>query len=459
MYVTPVSNELLERYNKPGPRYTSYPTVPVWKADFGEDDYRAALRDLAAQTNPTVSLYVHIPFCATRCYYCGCNATVTRREEVVDVYLDRVQHELEMVTESLGKGKRVVQLHWGGGTPNFLTNDQMERLFRMLDDHFAIDRDGELAIEIDPRIGTREQIGFLKQLGFNRISLGVQDFDDFVQEAIGRIQPIDLTREQYYVSRELGFESVNLDMVYGLPFQTAETFEITLQEVINLKPDRIACFSYAHVPWVKSNQKRIDTSKLPDTNTKFQLFQTAIAAFTEAGYDWIGMDHFAQHDDEMAVAVRERRLHRNFMGYTTRPALHMIALGMSGISDLAGRFVQNDHKLGSYQKTLDSGHLPVVRGYHLNEDDRIRRLAITHLMCNLELPFDLTKAEFGVRLDEVAGESLERLEAYIDEGFVEFTPDRLIVTPLGRYFVRNLAMELDAHLEKNSDRPIFSKTI
>lgn len=459
MNTVAVSRELLDRYNKPGPRYTSYPTVPVWSAGFGEEDYRQVLRDFVRMPAADLSLYVHLPFCAERCYYCGCNATVTKRDSVVDVYLDRVEREIAIVAEALGTRRRVVQLHWGGGTPNFLTEAQTRRLFGVLQRHFDLDLAGEISIEIDPRIGSRAQLEVLRELGFNRISLGVQDFDPQVQMAIGRIQPEEQTKALYGHCRELAFDSVNLDIVYGLPYQTETTFSRMLREIIALGPDRLACFSYAHVPWVKPNQKRVDTTGLPGPYEKFDLFQTAIETLTDAGYDWIGMDHFAKHDDELSVAVREKRLHRNFMGYTTQASPHMIAFGMSGIGDLAGHFVQNDAKLGSYQKTLDAGRLPVVRGHHLSQDDMLRRQAITHMMCNLELPFDLALGAGSPSVKDALGREIERLRSFEEEGFVEFAPDRVRVTTLGRFFIRNLCMELDAYLEQKSDRPLFSKTI
>lgn len=459
MSAVAVARELLDRYNKPGPRYTSYPTVPVWSTNFGEADYRQALADFRQLPAASLSVYVHLPFCAERCYYCGCNATVTTKESVVDAYLDRVERELALVTAILGERRRVVQVHWGGGTPNFLTGAQTRRLFGLLHSYFDLDLTGEISIEVDPRIGSREQLEVLRELGFNRISLGVQDFDSQVQVAIGRIQPEDMTKALYAHCRELGFDSVNLDIVYGLPYQTERTFSRTLHEVIALAPDRLACFSYAHVPWVKPNQKRIDTESLPGPYEKFDLFLMAIDTLTEMGYDWIGMDHFAKRDDELAVAVREKRLHRNFMGYTTQASPHMIALGMSSISDLAGHFVQNDAKLGNYQKILDDGHLPVVRGHHLSPDDLLRRQAITHMMCNLELPYALTVAGNPLSVQEALSPEIERLRPFADEGFVEFAPDRVKVTTMGRFFIRNLCMEFDAYLDQKSDQPIFSKTI
>lgn len=459
MLSTLATQELLDRYNRPGPRYTSYPTVPVWSAQTTAADYRQALRDLAAHPDDVLSVYVHLPFCESRCHYCGCNATVTRRPEVVDAYLDRLEREITTVTDLMGARRQTVQVHWGGGTPNFLTADQTRRLFGLLNDRFNLDFDGELSIEVDPRIGSREQLELFRSLGFNRISLGVQDIDVVVQQAIGRIQPVELTLGLFEASRELGFSSVNLDVVYGLPSQTPDTFARTLEAILALGPDRVACFSYAHVPWVKPNQKRVDTTLMPDPYTKFQLFQMAIDMFTNAGYEWIGMDHFAKRDDELSVALRERRLHRNFMGYTTRPAPHMLAFGMSSISELAGYYIQNDAKLGDYQKAIDAGDLPVVRGHRMSDDDRMRRAAINHLMCNLELPYDMPARDFGAAGAAFVVDAAERLRPYAEEGFVAYEADRLVVTDLGRLFIRNLCMELDAYLDKNSDRPLFSKTI
>lgn len=450
---------MLDQHNRPGPRYTSYPTVPFWTRDFGERDYREALAELAARSAETLSLYVHLPFCAERCAYCGCNATVTNSEPVVDAYLDRVERELGLVGEIVGRKRRVVQLHWGGGTPNFLTSPQLERLFGLLDGWFDLDRTGELSIEADPRIATYERLQTIRRLGFNRISLGVQDFEPAVQEAIGRIQPAEQTREVYATCRELGFESVNLDLVYGLPGQTERTFSNTLRELIELDPDRIACFSYAHLPHSRPNQKFVDVTFLPNHYEKFALFLLAIDMLTDAGYDWVGMDHFARSSDELAVAARERRLHRNFMGYTVQPAPNLLAFGMSGIGDFADCFVQNDAKLGTYQKALDEGRLPVVRGMRCSEDDLLRRQVIMHMMCNLELPYDLTVAQFGVDVRTVLGEELQRLERFVDEGFITLEPERILVTRLGRFFVRNLCMELDAYLKQPGDKPMFSKTI
>ncbi len=453
-----ITRATIDRYNRPGPRYTSYPTVPHWNADFTADDYLAALRDVAATTDP-ISVYVHLPFCAERCAYCGCNATSTKRAEVVDHYLDRLERELALVTSTLGTGRHVVQLHWGGGTPNFLNEKQARRLMDMLHAAFTIEVDAEVALEVDPRIGSREQIFLFRELGFNRISFGVQDIAHNVQVAIGRIQPLYQTETVVYAARDAGFASVNIDLVYGLPYQTPASFADTLRAMIDLRPDRIACFSYAHLPQARPNQKWVDARQLPTGYEKFQLFQQAIDMLTAVGYQWIGMDHFALADDELAVAARERRLQRNFMGYTVLPAPHQIGFGMSAIGDLAGRYAQNDAHLGHYQRAIDAGELPITRGMRLSDDDLMRRKAIMHLMCNLEVPFDLRLPPHGQRLGETFAAEIERIAAYADDGLVEAEPHRLRVTERGRFFVRNLAMELDRYLQQAAERPIFSSTV
>jgi oxygen-independent coproporphyrinogen-3 oxidase len=453
-----ITRETIDRYNRPGPRYTSYPTVPHWSNTFTAEDYLAALHDVAV-TNDPISVYVHLPFCAERCAYCGCNATSTRRPAVVDQYLDRIEHELAMITAHLNTGRRVVQLHWGGGTPNFLNESQTRRLMGLLRAAFTIAPDAEVALEVDPRIGSREQVFLFREIGFNRISFGVQDIAQEVQIAIGRIQPLWQTENMVRAARDAGFSSINIDLVYGLPYQTPASFAMTLQAMIDLHPDRIACFSYAHLPQARPNQKRVDARQLPTGYDKFQLFRQAIETLTAVGYEWIGMDHFALANDELAIAARERRLQRNFMGYTVLPAPHQIGFGMSAIGDLAGRYVQNDSGLGRYQRAIDEGRLPITRGMRLSDDDLMRRHAIMHLMCNLEVPFDLRLPPHGWRLGDVFTAEIERIAAYADDHLVVVEPNRLRVTDRGRFFVRNLAMELDRYFQQATERPIFSSTV
>ena len=451
--------DFVEKYNTAGPRYTSYPTVPAWKQAFGDAEYREALVDLAGRPGDELAIYLHLPFCAKHCFYCGCNALVSREKDAVDVYLDRVEKELAMVTALVGTGRRVVQFHWGGGTPNYLNEAQVNRALAMFRGAFAIAPDAEVSLEVDPRIATPEQVAFLRSAGFNRISLGVQDFEESVQVAIGRKQGRERTLGVYQGCRDAGFPGVNVDLVYGLPGQTRESFARTLSEIIGLRPDRVACFSYAHVPWVRPLQNKVDTSKMMAGYEKFGLFRLTVDMFKDADYEWIGIDHFAKRDDELSVALRGRALHRNFMGYATRPAPHMLAFGMSGIGDVCDRFAQNDAELEPWGAAIDAGRLPIVKGHKLTDDDRMRRLVILNVMCNLELPWALTEAAFGARADRLLAGELAALPPLVEDGLVTADDHGLRITEKGRYFVRNVAMIFDAYLAGAGDKPLFSRTV
>lgn len=443
--------ELIERYDRPGPRYTSYPTVPVWTPDFGATEYRGALHGIGA--GDSLALYVHFPFCAVKCLYCGCNMTVTRRAETIDRYLDSLEHEVDMTIAAIGGKRTVTQMHWGGGTPNYLSDAQLLRAFEIFNARFSFAPDAELSIEADPRQVTRVQLAALRGMGFNRISYGVQDVDPQVQEVIGRKQSLALVRDACEAARAVGFEGLNVDVMYGLPLQTPATFTRTLLSVVDLQPDRIACFGYAHVPWMRPHQRAIDPSLLPEATERFALFRLAVTAFEGSGYQWIGLDHFARTHDALSEAQREGRLHRNFMGYTVMPADHLLAFGMSGISEVGRTFGQSAAKLNEWQAAVDGGALPIVRGHVLSDDDVQRREIIMQLMCNLELPFS--------QISPSMQDSLERLRPLEEDGLVQFAPDRLRVTPLGRYFVRNVCMAFDAYLpaEAVASEPRFSRAI
>jgi len=451
--------EFVEKYNKPGPRYTSYPTVPAWEQKFGDREYREALTELKGRPSDELAIYLHLPFCAKACHYCGCNMLVTREKDAVTQYLDRVEQEVERVTTIIGTGRKVAQFHWGGGTPNYLNEKETERALNIFRAAFDINPDAEVSLEIDPRIATPEQTLSLKQAGFNRISMGVQDFDQRTQKAIGRNQSREKTLKVYHSCRDAGFEGVNVDLVYGLPGQTVASFTDTLKGIIELQPDRVACFSYAHVPWVRPNQELVDTTIMLTGYDKFQLFMLTVDMFREGDYSWIGIDHFAKKDDELSVALENRVLHRNFMGYATKPAPHMLAFGMSGIGDVCDRFVQNNADFGGWSEGIDAGGLPVVKGHKLSEDDKLRRLAILNLMCNLELPWSLTEKAYGAPADVLLADSLKALPPLIEDGLATLDGDGIRITEKGRYFVRNVAMTLDAYLGKGKGKPIFSKTV
>jgi oxygen-independent coproporphyrinogen III oxidase len=454
---------LLRQYDRPGPRYTSYPTAVEFNTGFGDAQYRARLEAAAGRGDEPLSLYAHLPFCRERCSYCGCMVIITQKREVAARYLDYLEREIAMLAAALGGRRRVVQHHWGGGTPTYLDLAQIERLDRAISRAFHIDRDAEKAIEIDPRVTTREQLVLLRQLGFNRLSMGIQDFTAAVQEAINRGQSEVRTRALYEYARGVGFDSINVDLIYGLPRQSLDAFRRTLASVVDMRPDRIAVYSYAHVPWLRPHQRQIDARELPDTTLKFELFGAAVEALLSAGYTAIGMDHFALPGDELAAAAASRRLHRNFMGYTTRPASDMVGVGVSAIGDVRGAFAQNHKKLPSYYAAIDAGLFPVERGYALSEDDRIRRYVITELMCNFHVSQAAVLERFGVEFARYFDAELAQLGAHggpVDDGFVTIDEEGVTVTGPGRLFVRNICMAFDSYLPAHQQGgPVFSRTI
>lgn len=445
-----VPAELLARYAVAGPRYTSYPTVPSWTGGFDARAHARALREAGGSGKP-IALYAHFPYCAAKCHYCGCNALTTSRPATIDRYLDDLEHEVELVSEHLGRGRATAQMHWGGGTPNLLDAAQLERAFRLLADRFAFTPDAELSVEADPRLVSRDQLRTLRQLGFARISFGVQDLNHDVQVAIGRIQSRELVADVCEAARDAGFEGVNIDLIYGLPRQTAESFGRTIEQALALSPDRVACFGYAHLPAQRAHQRLINAQELPGDADRTALFQLALSAFLGAGYAWIGLDHFARASDPLAVAQREGRLHRNFMGYTTMPASHLVGVGMSAISEVAGCFAQSEPRLAQWREHIAAGKLPTIRGHHLSADDHARQQAILSLMCNLELSLDA--------IPDGMTDLEARLERFVDDGLVETRPDRITVTPLGRFFLRNLCMEFDAYLPSQVSERQYSRTV
>lgn len=454
-----VTPELLIRYDKPGPRYTSYPTAPEWKDGFSDADYRKALADAATRPDEPLSMYVHIPFCHERCIYCGCNVVVTEKEGVADKYLDYLEREFAMAAEGLGKKRRVMQLHWGGGTPTYLDLDQIRRLYASIQQYFELGDGAEIALEVDPRVTTKEQLETLRGLGFNRVSMGVQDLNPEVQRAITRYQTEEETVRLHEWCRELGFKGTNFDLVYGLPFQRPEAWEETVKRIVELRPDRLAVYSYAHVPWMRPHQKWIPEEAIPLGPEKYDLFSRARRLFTQAGYQAIGMDHFALPTDELAVALGERRLHRNFMGYSVIPASEMISFGTSAIGEIGGAYAQNEVKLSRYFKAIDGGQLPTARGFFLSKDDVIRRWLIRRLMCDFYLDIAELKRRFDVDYAEYFAAEEEDLAEFYAENFVGKDGDNLVVLPLGQIFVRNVAMVFDTYLKKPEGHKRFSRTV
>jgi oxygen-independent coproporphyrinogen-3 oxidase len=462
--VVRVTRELLDRYVTSGPRYTSYPTVPSWSADFGEAEYRRALH---AADSDTRSLYIHIPFCRRRCYYCGCNACIPADRSEVDEYVAALIAEIGRLAEaSAGSGtdRPLVQIHWGGGTPTTLSDAQFTAVMSAVRDAFPVAPDAEIGIEVDPRVTSPATLDHLAGLGFNRLSLGVQDLNDDVQRAVGRVQPVELTRKMIVHGRSIGFQSVNIDLIYGLPLQTAERWQHTLAGALELAPDRVALFNFAHLPARFPHQQQIDASQIPGPDAKLQRFGEAITTFTANGYRFIGLDHFARRDDELSVAHHNRTLHRNFMGYSTHAGADLLAVGASAISGLCRAYAQNDHDPSRYCDAVGAGRLPTIRGLIPTADDRLRRDLITRLLCHdrvhrselcaahpAQIP---TPADFDVYF----APDLGRLQPCIADGLAADDGEAIRVTPTGRLFVRNLAMCFDARLHAG-DGGTFSKTL
>ncbi len=458
-----VSRALLEKYATSAPRYTSYPTAVDWEKDFDGSRYPKLLEQAAQGTGP-LSVYVHLPFCRELCLFCGCNVVISRNTSRYDAYLDRLEAEFDTVRAS-GIGARPVrQYHWGGGTPTQLDLARLERVQGAFEKTFRLDEDAEVAIEVDPRVTTRDQIAFLAAHGFNRVSMGVQDFEPTVQKAIKRVQSEEKTREVVDAAREHKIPSVNIDLIYGLPLQTPRSFERTVERVIAIRPERVALFHYAHVPWLKRHQTALETDDAPQLDTKFTIFCRAVEQFEDAGYVYIGLDHFAVPEDELAVALKEEKLQRNFMGYTTRRGDDLVALGVSSIGDVAGCYVQNAPKEFEYEASVkEKGHA-VLRGHELSAEDRLRRDVILGLMCNGILRKGDVEARNGIVFDQTFAVELAELEPLQDDGLVRLEPDAIRLTTLGQMFMRNVALPFDRYFRErkakgDDKKPTFSKTL
>lgn len=460
--MTAVTPELLRRYDVPGPRYTSYPTADRFIEAFGQEDYVLALEQRRHHSTTKalpMSLYVHVPFCEALCYYCACNKIITKHHERALTYLQYLEKEVALQVAHCGKGQAVSQLHLGGGSPTFLSDAELTQLMDMLRANFAFEAVGEYSIEVDPRTVTRERLAHLAQLGFNRLSFGVQDFDADVQKAVHREQPAEQVFELVQAARELGFHSVNVDLIYGLPKQTSASFARTLEQVCQLRPDRIALYAYAHLPERFKPQRRIAIEDLPEASDKLSMLSRSIDAFMEAGYVYVGMDHFALPDDALAIAKRQGRLHRNFQGYSTQPDCDLIALGVSAIGRVGATYSQNAKTLEEYYDFLDQGQLPVVRGLALGRDDLVRRAVIMSLMCQGEVLFEPMSQSWLLDFQQYFAAELEMLEQQQEQGLVVVDEDGIKVTPMGWFFVRGVAMTFDRHLQAGKNRARFSRII
>jgi oxygen-independent coproporphyrinogen-3 oxidase len=451
--------DLIRRYDLAGPRYTSYPTAVQFDGQVGTFDLFHALRDSRKALRP-LSLYVHVPFCANICYYCACNKVITKDRGRAQPYLQRLEQEIQLIACHLDPAQKVEQLHFGGGTPTFLSHDELRQLMAQLRKSFNLldDDSGDYGIEIDPREADWSTMGLLRELGFNRVSIGLQDLDPAVQRAVNRLQSLEETRAVIDAARTLQFRSINIDLIYGLPRQTPESFARTVDEVINLQPDRLSVFNYAHLPERFMPQRRINSDELPTPAQKLEMLQDTIEQLTKAGYRYIGMDHFALPDDELAIAQEESTLQRNFQGYTTHGHCDLIGLGVSAISQIGDLYCQNNSDLNQYQNTLASSQLATSRGLLCNADDRLRRAVIQQLICTFSLEFAEIEHAFNIDFQGYFGELWPQLQGMAEDGLIELDNERITVLPAGRLLVRSVCMVFDAYLEQHN-RQRFSRVI
>ncbi|MFH1525735.1 MAG: oxygen-independent coproporphyrinogen III oxidase [Bacteroidota bacterium] len=455
-----INLDLVKKYDRPGPRYTSYPTAPQFTEEFGPDAYlNEIIRTNNEEKSPDLSLYFHIPFCDTLCYFCGCNMIVSRNRERIHNYVDYLKNEIDLVRSYIKSGRKVSQLHWGGGTPTHLNPDEIRELTAFINNNFEFRDSSENGCEIDPRELTKEHLIALREGGFNRISMGVQDFNEKVQKAVNRIQPEDMTRRVVDWVGELDFKSINLDLIYGLPFQTVSEFEKSVDAIIDISPDRIALFNYAHVPWMKKHMELIKTEDLPTPEEKLQILKMSVAKLTDAGYSFIGMDHFAKPDDELATALRDKKLYRNFQGYSTNAGADLYAFGITSISQLGNIYAQNLKTEKEYSAALDNGKLPIMKGWQLTEDDVLRRYVITKIMCDFELDFSDVEKKFGIDFEKYFAHGLNNFGELIEDGLVTLKDRKINVSEMGRLLIRNVAMNFDGFLERKEDTAKYSRTV
>jgi oxygen-independent coproporphyrinogen-3 oxidase len=449
----------LGKYSKAGPRYTSYPTAVEFHGDFDEAVYIDELK--AQDSSRPLSLYFHLPFCRSACYFCGCNVVYTSKEDKKERYIEYLKKELAILSNYLNTQREVIQLHFGGGTPTFFDAQQLDRIIVMIKEYFPnYAKDAEISCEIDPRFINEAQLDVLVGHGFNRVSFGIQDFDEKVQEAVHRVQPYDLSKQAIELSRAKGIESVNIDLIYGLPYQSFESFKETLSLAHSLDPDRLAVFNYAHVPWMKKTMRKIDETTLPTPSVKLEIMKYAIDFFQTSGYKMIGMDHFAKPEDELFRALSSGELHRNFQGYTTKGGADLIGIGLTSIGEGASYYVQNHKEMSDYEAALDQGKLPIVRGIKLSADDSIRQYVIMELMSNFSLNIGRFNARFDVDFKTYFADALEELQIFVDDGLVSIDEAMITVSDTGVMLIRNISMPFDSYLKKIPEsKRRFSKTV
>lgn len=456
-----INIDVLKKFNQPGPRYTSYPTAPLFSDRFTAADFRKEILDTNAEGDASdLSLYFHFPFCAKLCYFCGCNMRVSHDRELIRRYNEYLKREIDLIAPLISKQRRVLQMHWGGGTPSHLLPEEILDVGSLIRSRFEFSDDIEASVEIDPRGLTREHMEAFSAVGFNRTSFGVQDFNPQVQEAINRVQSEEITRQTVDWAREFGFKSVNLDLIYGLPFQTLQTFEETVEKVIDISPDRIAVFNYAHVPWLKKHQAVMPAEAMPLADERLNILEMTIERLMTGGYEFIGMDHFAKPEDDLAIAKKEGTLYRNFQGYSTKAGCDVYAFGVSAISQFQNIYAQNLKNVNEYYERIDSGQPATSVGYRLTEDDRIRRETIMQMMCRYVIDKRAVEQLFGINFDEYFADEIRKLDVFIEDGLLENWPDSIRVIGSGVLIIRNIAMCFDAHLDAvGKVKPVFSKTV
>lgn len=448
------------KYSKPGPRYTSYPTAPEFSDRFTYDEYLGYIEKSNLSKRP-LSLYFHLPFCRGACYFCGCNTVYTSKEEKKNRYVEYLKKEMQILSGHLDTKREVIQMHFGGGTPTFFKAEELDEIIVNIKKHFTnFATDAEISCEIDPRFFNEEQMKVFKKHGFNRISFGVQDFEPRVQEAVHRIQSFEQTKASVDLARRYGIESINVDLIYGLPYQTLDSFKNTLELTTKLGPDRLAVFNYAHVPWLMKTMRKIDETTLPTPDTKLQILQSTIDFFNSHGYRMVGMDHFAKPEDELFKAIEKGELHRNFQGYTTKGGADLFGVGVTSIGETSDYYAQNYKEMDAYEAAIDSGKLPFYRGILLSEDDRIRKDVIMQLMSNFKLDFKSIEDRHSINFKEYFADALKELKEFEKEELIKITDRSIEATPTGTMIIRNLSMPFDAYLKKiPEEQRRFSKTV
>lgn len=452
--------DVLKRFNQQGPRYTSYPTAPLFSTDFTAEDFRNEIISTNEDNDRPLSLYLHFPFCAKLCYFCGCTMRVTHDRKLISQYNDYIKRELDIIAPLVSKNRKVVQMHWGGGTPSYLLPEEIREIGNYIKERFSFDDDIEASVEIDPRNMVRDHIEAFAEAGFNRTSFGVQDFNLQVQQAINRVQSEEITRQVVIWAREFGFQSINLDLIYGLPYQTLETFAETVDKVIDISPERIAVFNYAHVPWLKKHQAVMNQDAMPSPDQRLAILEMTSEKLADAGYEYIGMDHFAKPTDELAIAQKEGTLYRNFQGYSTKAGADLYAFGMSAISQFENIYAQNHKDFKAYYAAVDAAQPATNVGYRMTADDHVRKEVIMQLMCDLELDKREIEKKFAINFEAYFRSDIPKLDQFIREGLLVNEPDKIRVIGSGILIIRNIAMCFDAYLEEMMrTKPVFSKTV